>query len=120
MNQRLLQRVLANLGCRFCVAENGRRAIDELTARGADYDLVLLDLHMPEMDGLAALREIRGGRAGEAVKSIWIIALTADAREEERAHGMEAGLNDYLTKPLQLPELEAALRRFRRERGRKK
>ncbi|MSU72945.1 MAG: response regulator [Opitutus sp.] len=72
------------------------------------------------MDGLAALREIREGRAGAEARNIWIIALKADARDEERARGMAAGLNDYLTKPLQMPELEAALRRFRRARGVKK
>ncbi len=120
MNQRLMQRVLANLGCLATVVDNGRRALEELTRHAEDYDLVVLELHMPEMDGLAALREIRDGRAGPRAQSIWIIALTAEAREEERARGLAAGLNDYLTKPLQLPEFQAALRRFRTERGKRR
>ncbi|MBI4624538.1 MAG: response regulator [Verrucomicrobia bacterium] len=117
VNQRLMQRVLANLGCRNTVVENGRRAIEELAQNAADYDLVLLDLHMPEMDGFAALEEIRSGRVGPRAQALWIIALTADARDEQRARGLAGGLNDYLTKPLKLPELETALRRFRDERG---
>jgi PAS domain S-box-containing protein len=117
INQRLMQRVLTNLGCRHTVVENGRRAIEELVQKAADYDFVLLDLHMPEMDGFAALEEIRSGRAGARAQSMWIIALTADARDEQRARGMAAGLNDYLTKPLRLGELEAAMRRFQDQRN---
>jgi CheY-like chemotaxis protein len=117
INQRLMQRVLTNLGCRHTVVENGRRAIEELVQKAADYDFVLLDLHMPEMDGFAALEEIRSGRAGVRAQSMWIIALTADARDVQRARGMAAGLNDYLTKPLRLGELEAAMRRFQDQRN---
>ncbi len=72
---------------------------------------------MPEMDGFAALEEIRSGRAGARAQSMWIIALTADARDEQRVRGMAAGLNDYLTKPLRLGELEAAMRRFQDQRN---
>ncbi|MSU72946.1 MAG: response regulator [Opitutus sp.] len=61
MNQRLMQRVLTNLGCRFTVTENGRCAIDELTQRGVDYDLVLLDLHMRRWTGSPPC-----GRSGRA------------------------------------------------------
>jgi len=115
MNQRLMMRVLTNLGCTHSVAENGRRALEELTQRADKYDLVLMDLHMPEMDGISALQEIRKGSAGPRAQAMWIIALTADARLEERARGMAAGLNDYLTKPLRVSELQTALRRFRAE-----
>ncbi len=117
MNQRLMQRVLTNLGCTHHVVENGRRAIDELSRCAADYDLVLLDLHMPELDGVAALQEIRRGQAGSVAQSIWIVALTADARPDERSRAMAAGLNDFLTKPLRMSDLQTALRRFRDERG---
>jgi len=117
MNQRLIQRVLTNLGCTHHVVENGRRAIDELSRCAADYDLVLLDLHMPELDGVGALQEIRRGQAGPVAQSIWVVALTADARPDERKRAMAAGLNDFLTKPLRMSELHTALRRFRDERG---
>ncbi len=116
MNQRLMQRILANLGCTFTIVDNGRRAVDELSRRAADFDLVLLDLHMPELDGIAALQEIRAGRAGPQAQTLWIVALTADARAEERARAMAAGLNDFLTKPLRISELQASLRRFLDER----
>jgi PAS domain S-box-containing protein len=117
VNQRLVQRVLASLGCTWQVVGNGREAIEELTPRADQYDVVLLDLHMPEMDGLSALERIRGGEAGARARSLWFIALTADVRPEQRARGFALGLNDYLTKPLRVPELEAALRRFLSERG---
>lgn len=116
VNQRLMRRVLANLGCPFTIVSNGRQAIDELTGRRADFDVVLLDFHMPEMDGITALQEIRAGRAGAEVQSIWVIALTADARDEQRARAAAAGINDYLTKPLKISELETAFQRFRTER----
>jgi CheY-like chemotaxis protein len=78
--------------------------------------VVLIDVHMPLMDGISALKEIRAGRAGTAAQGLWIIALTADVREEQRARGMAEGLNDYLTKPLKPYDLEVALRAFRSHR----
>ena len=116
VNQRLMQRVLTNLGCKWTVAENGRRAIDELVRPDANYDLVLLDLHMPEVDGLAALERIRAGEAGPRAQNIWVAALTADVRQEQKARAFAAGANDFLTKPMHLPELEAAFRRYRAAR----
>ena len=113
VNQRLMQRVLTNLGCTWKVAADGRQAVDELTRAAAEYDLVLLDLHMPEMDGITALGEIRAGRAGRAAQGIWIAALTADARDEQRERVMAAGANDYLVKPLRVSELETTFRRCR-------
>lgn len=117
VNQHLIRRVLTGLGCTFHVVGNGRLALDELQARAGDFDLVLLDFHMPEMDGLAALEEIRTGRAGARAQTMWIIALTADAREDQRMRAAGAGINDYLTKPVRIEDVEAALKRFRTERG---
>ena len=116
VNRKLISRVLANLGCHPTLVENGREALNNLAAHADKYDLVLLDLHMPELDGLGALREIRAGKAGPRAQVMWIVALTADAREQQRTEALSEGLNDYLTKPLRLPELEAALRRFRDDR----
>jgi CheY-like chemotaxis protein len=72
---------------------------------------------MPVMDGLTALKAIRAGQAGEAARALWIIALSADAREQQRAEAMAAGLNDYLTKPLDLDELDAVFRRLQAQRA---
>jgi CheY-like chemotaxis protein len=113
VNRRLIQRVLENLGCTPALVENGRQALEYLALHAAEIDLILLDLHMPEMDGLTALREIREGKVGPRAQAMWVIALTADARDEQRARGMEEGLNDYLTKPLNLLELESAFGRYR-------
>lgn len=117
VNQRLIQRVLANLGCAATIVETGRQVLDELARDAAGYDLLLLDLHMPEMDGFTALEQIRAGQAGPQARDLWIIALTADAREAQRARGLAAGLNEYLTKPLRMAEFEAALRRYHAARA---
>jgi PAS domain S-box-containing protein len=117
VNQRLVQRILLNMGCRPTAAENGREALQVLRESASAFDLVLLDLHMPEIDGIAALRDIRSGKAGPVAQSLYIIALTADVREEQRMRGMAEGLNDYLTKPLKPSDLEAALKRFRAHRA---
>jgi PAS domain S-box-containing protein len=114
VNQRLIQKVVAKLGCRFTTAENGRVALEQLSRAAAH--VVLMDLHMPELDGLSAIGKIRSGEAGPAARDVWIIALTADAREEQRERTLSAGANDYLTKPVRLPELTAALQRFRAQR----
>lgn len=110
VNQRLIQKVVANLGCEFEIAANGRLAIAEISRRRPD--VVLMDLHMPELDGLNATIKIRAGEAGAEARDVWIIALTADAREEQRERTIAAGANDYLTKPVRLPELTAAFRRY--------
>lgn len=115
VNWRLVKRVLENLGCTPTLAENGQEALDLLAARGREFDLLLLDMHMPVMDGITALRAIRAGQAGADVQNLWIIALTADAREPQRIQAMEAGLNDFLTKPLDVSKLQESLRRLRAE-----
>jgi PAS domain S-box-containing protein len=118
INQRLVQKILWNLGCTSTVAADGRAAIEELKRGSEAYDLVLMDLHMPEIDGLEAIRRIRGGEAGEHAARQWIAAVTADARNEQRERVLGAGGNDYVIKPIKVGELAAALRRY--EAARKK
>ncbi len=115
VNQRLMQRVLANLGCRWTLADNGRIGVDELARN--DYDIVLMDLHMPEMDGLEAITHIRNGLARDAMRNVWIAALTADARTDQRDRVLAAGANDYLTKPIKQAELSKMLERFLAQRN---
>jgi CheY-like chemotaxis protein len=117
VSQLLVERVLAGLGCRTMSVGSAPEALDVLRARGSEFDLMLVDVHMPQMDGISALKEIRAGRAGDAAQGLWIIALTADVREEQRARGMAEGLNDYLTKPLKPADLELALRAYRKHRA---
>ncbi len=112
VNQRLVQKLLHNLGCRATIAGNGRIALEDLARPEAAYDLVLMDLHMPELDGLGAIEKIRAGEAGEAVQKIWIAVLTADARAVQKERVMAAGANDYLVKPVSLTELAASLQLY--------
>ncbi len=113
VNLRLMQRVLASIGCTYGQATNGRLAIEELARPDAHYHAVLMDLHMPELDGLTAIERVRAGDAGEKVKDIWMAALTADARAEQRERVIAAGAQDYLTKPLRTPDLIVALKQCR-------
>jgi len=94
VNQEVVRALLAGTGLSIHMADNGRIAVD-LVRRG-HYDLILMDMQMPEMDGLEAVRRIRELPNG----SIPIIALTANAYAEDRALCIEAGMDDHLGKPL--------------------
>jgi CheY-like chemotaxis protein len=106
-NQKLLCHVLGHLGYQPSVASNGSEVLEAL--RLHPYDVILMDIQMPEMDGIQATRIIRSGFPAELQPAI--IALTAHASEEDRLHCMEAGMNGYLTKPLRRNLLEETLRR---------
>lgn len=93
-------------GVTVIVAENGREAIDVLT-EDSDYDLVLMDIMMPVMDGYDAMKEIRGGLE---LRQLPIIALTAKAMKSEKEKCLEAGASDYITKPLQMEQLFSLMR----------
>jgi len=108
VNQRVATRMLQRLGYRADVVENGRLAVD--AAERERYDVIFMDVQMPELDGLEATRRIRA-RAG---RSPWIVALTAHALEDDRQQCLAAGMNDFLSKPVQLSELSAALERVPR------
>ncbi len=105
VNRKLVGLMLAKLGHRASFAENGRLALE--LAQQNDYDLVLMDIHMPEMDGLASARAIRAlpGARGQ----VPIIALTADVMNDARERALRAGMNDFLSKPLQIDALRWAL-----------
>jgi CheY-like chemotaxis protein len=110
VNQRLTQRLLENFGCDWDLAEDGPLALARLS-RGT-YDLVLLDLYVPEIDGRAVIEQIRRGEAGAGSQNIWIIVFTAaDTPESERRKIMAVGANDCLAKPFRPADFEAALRR---------
>ena len=105
MNRDMLSRRLARYGYEVVVAENGQEAI-ALTKSEAP-DVVLMDLTMPVLDGWEATRQLR---AEEATAEIPIIALTAHALKEDRQRALEAGCTHFLTKPVDIKQLQATLR----------
>jgi signal transduction histidine kinase/AmiR/NasT family two-component response regulator len=113
INRRLIAAQLTQLGCTHVMAENGEQALTVL-AREPLPNAVLMDCHMPVLDGWEATRRIRAW-AGDAATErrraagIPIVALTAAALPEERARCREAGMDDFLAKPLKLAELQRAL-----------
>ncbi len=107
VNQKLLRAQLGKLGYRPDVVGNGREAV--AAVERAAYDIVLMDCRMPEMNGLDATRAIRALEAGK--RHTQIIAMTANALERDRQRCLDAGMDDYLAKPLHLEDLRAALQR---------
>ena len=108
VNQKVACRLLEKLGCRVEVAANGREAV-EMTAR-IPFDLVFMDCQMPELDGYDATREIRK-REG-AGKRTPILAMTANAMDTDRARCLEAGMDDFLSKPVHPSVLRRAMERW--------
>jgi len=106
VNQKLALRLLARMGYAADLAANGREAVQAVERR--DYDLVLMDVQMPEMDGLEATREIIARTPAD--RRPWIVAMTANAFPEDRERCFEAGMNAYIAKPIQVHELVAAIR----------
>ena len=107
VNQKLALRLLEKLGYRADVAGNGIEAIEALERQA--YDLLLSDVQMPEMDGLEATRRILE-RWPEGERP-WIVAMTAEAMSGDRERCLDAGMNDYLAKPIRVDELVAAIKR---------
>ena len=112
INALLTRALLTKLGHRPTMAADGAAAIDSwLAARaaGTPYDRVLMDLHMPGMDGLEAVRRIRAIEAEQEGARTPIIALTANASAEDREACLAAGMDEFLIKPLDRERLAAAL-----------
>ena len=109
VNTKLAVMLLGRLGCKVQTAANGVEALVAIT-RGP-IDVVLMDCEMPEMDGYEATREIRRREAGRAHTPI--IAMTANAMDTDRQRCLDAGMDDYLAKPVRAPLLRAALERWR-------
>jgi PAS domain S-box-containing protein len=107
INQKLAVTLLERWGHRVDVAGNGQIALDMLPKRA--YDLVLMDMMMPVMDGLEATRRIRAGERGRRIP---IIAMTANAMESDRELCLAAGMDDYVSKPIRSEDLQQKIARF--------
>lgn len=105
INQRLIGAFLKNLGTEYEIAENGQVVLDRLGEAG--FSLILMDIQMPVLDGLTAIKRIR---AGETPKDdIPIVVVTANAMEGDRDKYLAAGADGYLAKPLTLDALRTAI-----------
>ena len=110
VNQVVAGALLKQAGISFDIAENGLEAITKLANNeSAPYELVLMDCQMPEMDGYQATKAIRLGKAGEAHQKVNIVALTANAMQGDKERCLDAGMDDYLTKPLNFDSLNKKL-----------
>jgi len=106
VNQKLAIRLLQRMGVTADVVGDGRAAIDAVA--DGDYDVVLMDVQMPEVDGLEATRQIRSRWPDRPLR---IVGLTANAMAGDREACLAAGMNDYVSKPIRPEELQAALER---------
>jgi len=107
VNQKLALRILSQMGYRADIAGNGLEVLQSLERQ--TYDVILMDVQMPEMDGLEATRQIQSLRPRG--QSPYIIAMTANAMQGDREMCLAAGMNDYLSKPIRVNELATALQR---------
>ncbi len=108
INQRLIGHVLAAMDCKATIVENGREAVERMAKD--PFDIVLMDLQMPELDGFAATQAIR--KMPPPVGTVPIVALTAHAMVGDRERCLEVGMDGYVAKPIQLEDLACELRRL--------
>ncbi|AFY27565.1 ATP-binding protein [Cyanobium gracile] len=107
INQRVMELMLAKLDAQAEFVGDGHAAVERVQL--AEFDLVFMDLQMPGMDGLEATRRIRASR----VYQPYVVALTASALGEQQRDCLTAGMNDFLSKPVRLPDIRQALQRYR-------
>ena len=106
INQLLASRMLEKWGHRVTLADNGQEALDRLSTHSESFDLVLMDMQMPIMGGLEATAKIR---QMPPFRDLPIVAMTANAMLGDREMCLEAGMNDYLSKPILAKDLEDKL-----------
>jgi CheY-like chemotaxis protein len=109
-NRVIVCAMLEDAGCRVDTCEGGWQALERLARES--FDVVLMDWQMPELDGLEVTRRVRRGDAGAVAQAVPIVALTANAFAEDRAACLDAGMDDFLTKPVHLQALQSAVARW--------
>lgn len=111
INQMFMTELVRSCGCTCDVVENGAEALAAIQRK--NYDLILMDCQMPEMDGFTATRELRRRLAAKELPQ-WtpVIAVTANAVKGDRERCLESGMDDYLAKPVQIHQLKSKLQQF--------
>jgi CheY-like chemotaxis protein len=112
INRYLADRALGKEGARVTLVNDGQQAIDCLRADPRGFDVVLMDIQMPVLDGLTATRAIRGELGLAALP---VIALSASVLDEERQAALDAGMNDFLSKPIDLDSMNEMIVRHCRQ-----
>ena len=112
VNRSFIGTLLERLGHGASFAVNGREALEQIEQR--DFDLILMDIHMPEMDGLEATRALRS--RSDDKRHIPVIALSADVMNKARERALAAGIDEFLSKPVQKQQLQQTLLRWSRQR----
>ena len=110
LNRKVAERALNLAGATVMQAADGQQALESLRANPREFDVVLMDIQMPVMDGLTATREIR---EDQALRQLPVIALSAGVLPEERQAALTAGVNDFLPKPLDLKQMREMLAKYR-------
>ena len=105
INQRVAQTIFKNLGYEITIANNGQDCVDKI--KESEFDIIFMDIMMPEKDGLEATAEIRSGGY-----KLPIVAMTANAREEDKTKAFDSGMNHYLAKPVRIEEIKEVLIRY--------
>lgn len=114
VSQMVVSSLLRKRGYEVVVAENGRRAVAAYSENPSAIELILMDCEMPELDGFEASRQIRRLEAEQGLTPVPIVALTAHVLEDHRQQGSDAGMDDFIGKPLDSEQLYACLDRFLR------
>ena len=119
INREIVVTLLEPTGLEIECAENGREAVDKFTANPDKYDIILMDIQMPEMDGYEATRQIRAleaklksERQQEQVRGVPIVAMTANVFKEDVEKCLDSGMNDHLGKPLDIDDVMAKLEKY--------
>lgn len=113
-NQDLISRYLTVFECEVTVASDGRAGLETARREHPNLDVVLLDMDLPEIDGWEVARRLK---ASEETRSLPVIALTAHAMVGDRAKALEAGCNDYATKPIDFQDLIQKIATYATKRG---
>jgi CheY-like chemotaxis protein len=108
-------KILEKLGYRAQAVESGQAALEALET--VEFDIVFMDCQMPDLDGFQATRMIRSGGTATQNRDVVVIAMTAHAMKGDRERCLDAGMNDYLTKPVRAGDVEAALQRWLNHRS---